>query len=70
MKLTGEQLNEFFFGDLAGDSLFGTGTVIMIDGCAWELTEIVDDQYFFSSSDDIETAAANLNFFAERIHND
>lgn len=65
MILTGEQLNEFFGFDLASNAFFSCGTSIMIDGLAWELTEIIGDNYCFFPSKNIKDAISNLEFFAE-----
>ena len=47
MTLTYSQLDDYFSGALSNHSFFSTGTVIILDGLAWELVEVIGDQYFF-----------------------
>lgn len=68
LLLTAEALDSFFFGPISEDSFFSVGTVIALDGGAWELVETCGSDFIFKASDDITTANENLEFFAERIH--
>ena len=66
MKLTNEGLNEIKGYNLSDDSFFSEGTVITLDGSAYELVEICGDQLFFEPSDDLKTAKENDKFYFER----
>ena len=66
MKLSYEQLNELKGYDLSGDSFFSEGTVILIDGGAYELIEEIGCDLFFEPSSDIDTASENDLFFYGR----
>jgi len=68
MTLTSDQLDGYYFGPLSQHSFFSTGIVVMIEGLAWELVEIVGGQYVFEPSDDIKAATENLEFFAKSLH--
>lgn len=66
MLLTYETLDEIIGFNISDDCFFSDGTVILLDGSAWELVETVGDQLVFEPSDDIETAIANIEFFYDR----
>ncbi len=67
MLFTYETINEVVGFPISEDSFFSEGTVLMIDGCAWELVEVCGDQLVFAASDDIETAETNMEYFYNRV---
>lgn len=66
MRMTMENLDELMGFAISEDSFFSEGTVIMIDGSAWELIEMVGSDLIFETSDDLEAAQENNKFFYDR----
>lgn len=66
MQLTYETLNELMGFDISDDSFFSEGTVILLDGSAWELVAVVGCDLLFKPSDDTDTAQENNYFFYKR----
>jgi len=66
LKLTNESLDELMGFTISDDSLFSEGTVLAIDGGAWELVAICGTELVFEPHDSPEAAMANNLFFWER----
>ena len=66
MIVTYEQLDELMGFDITEDSFFSDGTVIILDGSAWEVKDMVGGMISFMLSDDVTTGQENNDFFYDR----
>ena len=63
LYLREDDLNNVMGFKITNNSFFSVGTLILIDGHAWELVETVGSDYIFKPSDDDKTAEKNNLFF-------